>query len=62
VVRTGRSSSIDRVIRIQHAPHGALNGGALIDASGHALGIITGHAIRGTMVVIPTSIVIALAS
>ena len=31
-LRTGRASAIDRVIRIQQAPHGALNGGALIDA------------------------------
>ena len=33
-LRTGRTGSIDRVIRIQQAPHGALNGGALIDADG----------------------------
>lgn len=55
-LRTGRASSIERVIRIQHAPHGALNGGALIDADGNALGIITSMAIRGTTVVIPASI------
>ena len=55
-LRTGRSGSIDRVIRIQQSPHGALNGGALIDASGQALGIVTSLAIRGTTVVIPASI------
>ena len=55
-LRTGRASSIERVIRIQHAPHGALNGGVLIDAGGRALGIITGIAIRGTTVVVPASI------
>jgi len=55
-LRTGRASSLDRVIRIQHSPHGALNGGVLIDASGRALGIITSMAIRGTTVVIPASI------
>lgn len=55
-LRTGRASSIERVIRIQLPPHGALNGGALIDASGRALGIITGYEIRGTAVVIPASI------
>jgi S1-C subfamily serine protease len=55
-LRTGRAASIDRVIRIQQAPHGALNGGALIDASGHALGIITSAAIRSTTVVIPASL------
>src|SRR5688572_1323112 len=52
-LRTGRASAIDRVIRIQQAPHGALNGGALIDGSGKALGIVTSMAIRGTTVVIP---------
>ena len=49
-------------IRIQHAPHGALNGGALIDASGRALGIITSMAIRGTTVVIPASLAWAAAT
>jgi len=61
-LRTGRGSSIDRVIRIQHSPHGALNGGALINASGQALGIITSLAIRGTTVVIPASIAWAAAT
>jgi S1-C subfamily serine protease len=60
-LRTGRTGSIDRVIRIQHAPHGALNGGALIDAAGLALGIITSLAIRGTTVVIPASLAWAAA-
>ena len=55
-LRTGRRSAIDRVIRIQHEPHGALNGGALIDASGRALGVITSTDIRGTTVVIPASL------
>jgi serine protease DegQ len=55
-LRTGRATSIERVIRIQQAPHGALNGGALIDAAGNALGIITAVAIRGTTVVVPASI------
>ena len=60
-LRTGRTGSIERVIRIQQAPHGALNGGALIDAQGHALGLITSVAIRGTTVVIPASIAWAAA-
>jgi S1-C subfamily serine protease len=55
-LRTGRAQSIERVIRIQHSPHGALNGGALIDASGRALGIVTSMNIRGTSVVIPASL------
>jgi S1-C subfamily serine protease len=61
-LRTGRSSAIDRVIRIQHEPHGALNGGALLDASGRALGIITSMDIRGTTVVIPASLAWAAAT
>lgn len=55
-LRTGRATSIERVIRIQQSPHGALNGGALIDSLGKALGIITSVAIRGTTVVVPASI------
>lgn len=61
-LRTGRSSAIDRVIRIQQPPHGALNGGALINADGEALGIITSLAIRGTTVVVPASIAWAAAA
>jgi S1-C subfamily serine protease len=60
--RTGRTGAIDRVIRIQQSPHGALNGGALINAAGQALGIITSLAIRGTTVVIPASIAWAAAT
>ena len=61
-LRTGRHSAIDRVIRIQHAPHGALNGGVLLDASGRAFGIITSMASRGTTVVIPASLAWAAAT
>jgi len=61
-LRTGRTGAIDRVIRIQQSPHGALNGGALINAAGQALGIITSLAIRGTTVVIPASIAWAAAT
>jgi S1-C subfamily serine protease len=61
-LRTGRRSEIARVIRIQQAPHGALNGGALIDASGRAIGVITSLAIRGTTVVIPAGLAFAAAT
>jgi S1-C subfamily serine protease len=61
-LRTGRRATLERVIRIQQAPHGALVGGALIDASGQALGIITSMAIRGTTVVIPASLAWAAGS
>ncbi|MCA1585942.1 MAG: S1C family serine protease [Acidobacteria bacterium] len=55
-LRTGRASRLDRVIRVAQAPHGALTGGALIDGSGRALGIMTGAQIRGTTVVIPAEL------
>jgi hypothetical protein len=55
-LRTGRASSIERVIRIQLEPHGALTGGALVDATGRAAGIVTAMAIRGTAVVVPASL------
>ena len=72
-LRTGRSSAIDRVIRIQHEPHGALNGGVLLGygspsssassvPSVAALGIITSMDIRGTTVVIPASLAWAAAT
>jgi serine protease Do len=61
-LRTGRASTIERVIRIQQSPHGALNGGALIDSDGQALGIITSLAIRGTTVVIPAALAWAAAN
>jgi S1-C subfamily serine protease len=55
-LRTGRTSRLDRVIRIAQAPHGALTGGVLIDGNGLALGIVTGAAIRGTTIVVPSSL------
>ena len=55
-LRTGRATQIERVIRVTQPPHGALTGGALIDGSGRALGILTGRAIRGTTVVIPSAL------
>lgn len=61
-LRTGRASSLERVIRIQQSPHGALHGGALIDPAGQALGIVTSMAIRGTTVVIPAALAWAAAS
>ena len=60
-LRTGRGTSLERVIRIQQSPHGALSGGALIDASGAALGLVSSVAIRGTTVVVPAGIAWAAA-
>jgi len=54
-LRTGRTSQLDRVIRIAQSPHGALTGGALVDGDGRALGLITASEIRGTTVVIPAA-------
>jgi serine protease DegQ len=61
-LRTGRASEIERVIRIQQSPHGALNGGALLDATGRVIGIVTSFAIRGTTVVIPATLAFAAAT
>lgn len=60
-LRTGRASSIDRVIRIAMAPHAAVTGGALVDGRGNWLGLVTGAAIRGTAVVLPASIAVQAA-
>jgi S1-C subfamily serine protease len=59
-LQTSRTSAIDRVIRIAQPPHGAFDGGALIDGQGRALGVITGSAIRRTTVVLPASIAWAI--
>jgi S1-C subfamily serine protease len=61
-LRTGRRAEIERVIRTQHAPHGALTGGALIDATGRVIGVITSFAIRGTTVAIPAALAFAAAT
>ena len=61
-LRTGRAQSIDRVIRIQQSPHGAITGGALIGDSGRVLGVITAMDIRDTTVVIPASVAWAAAT
>lgn len=58
-LRTGRASQIARVVRIGLAPHGALDGGALVDGAGALLGVVTSMAIRGTTVVIPAALAIA---
>ncbi|MEZ5284571.1 MAG: S1C family serine protease [Vicinamibacterales bacterium] len=58
-LRTGRTTELPRVIRTAASPHGALVGGALADADGGVLGIITSAAIRGTTVVIPMDLAVA---
>jgi S1-C subfamily serine protease len=55
-LQTSRTTSIDRVIRVTQAPHGAFTGGALVDGNGQALGVITSAAIRRTTVVLPAAI------
>jgi S1-C subfamily serine protease len=60
-LRTSRASQLERVIRIAQSPHGAFVGGALVDGNGRALGVITGTDIRGTTVVIPSTLAWAIA-
>lgn len=55
-LRTGRRRAIDQVIRTTAPMHDGFAGGAFIDTTGALLGIATSTAIRGTTVVIPTSI------
>lgn len=55
-LRTGRATEIARVIRIAQSPHAAFVGGALIDAHGAVLGVISGASIRGTTVVVPATL------
>jgi S1-C subfamily serine protease len=55
-LRTGRTSQIERVVRIAQPPHGALIGGALADGDGRVIGVITSSAIRGTTIVIPVTL------
>lgn len=55
-LRTSRASQLERVIRIAQPPHGAFVGGALVDGTARALGVITATDIRGTTVVIPATL------
>jgi S1-C subfamily serine protease len=55
-LRTGRRRAIDHVLRTTAPMHDGFSGGALLDASGGLLGIVTSTAIRGTTVVIPADI------
>ena len=61
-LRTSRASSLERVIRIDQPPHGALVGGALVDGAGRAFGVITAGSIRGTTVVVPARLAWAMAT
>jgi S1-C subfamily serine protease len=60
-LRTGRATELERVIRIAQPPQGALTGAVLADTGGKALGVITGAAIRGTTVVVPTALAVPAA-
>ena len=60
-LRTGRTSAIERVIRVAMSPHGAITGGALVDGNGGWLGYVTGTEIRGTAVVLPAAVAVAAA-
>jgi S1-C subfamily serine protease len=55
-LRTGRRRAIDQVIRTTAPMHDGFSGGAFVDTNGSLWGVATSMAIRGTTVVIPTSI------
>jgi len=53
---TGRRRAIDEVIRVTAPMHDGFSGGALVNATGQALGVTTAARIRGLGVVIPAAI------
>src|SRR5579862_2697376 len=53
---TGRRRSIEQVIRTTAPMHDGFAGGAFIDPAGALLGVVTSMRIRGTSVVIPSTI------
>jgi S1-C subfamily serine protease len=53
---TGRRRAIDQVIRTSAPMHDGFAGGALVDTTGHLVGVTTASAIRGLGIVIPTAI------
>lgn len=55
-LRTGRRRAIERVIRTTAPMHGGFTGGALLDAAGGLLGLVTSASIRETRVVVPADI------
>ena len=55
-LRTGRRRAIERVIRTTAPMHGGFTGGALLDAAGGLLGLVTSANIRETRVVVPADI------
>jgi S1-C subfamily serine protease len=55
-LRTGHGRQIDQIIRVTAPIHGGFAGGALLDSSGHLMGVGTAAEIRGFAVVIPATI------
>jgi serine protease DegQ len=55
-LRTGRGQSLDQIIRVTTPMHDGFAGGAVVDPSGHVVGIATAAHIRGLAVVIPAGI------
>lgn len=61
-VRMGRSAQLDRFIRTDAIPYPGFSGGALIDASGAAYGLLTTGLVRGAAIVIPMDIALRVAA
>lgn len=55
-LRTGRGRQLEQVIRVTAPLHEGFAGGAVVDATGRAIGIGTAAQIRGLAVVIPAAI------
>ncbi len=60
-VRLSRNTQLDRFIRTDAIPYPGFSGGALIDASGAAYGLLTTGLVRGTAIVIPMDIALRVA-
>ncbi len=55
-VRTGRGGMVDKVIQTDATPYPGFSGGALIDASGAVLGLLTTGLINGVALAVPHAI------
>lgn len=61
-VRMGRGAQIEQIIQTDATPYPGFSGGALIDATGAAYGLLTTGLARGAAIVIPMHIAFKVAS
>lgn len=61
-IRVGRGATIDKVIQTDATPYPGFSGGALVDATGAVLGLLTTGLARGAAIVIPMEIAFKVAA